>query len=111
MTYKLTFVHPDGSPLVVDANDGETVLDLAQKNGIDLEGACEGSMACSTCHIIVEDDWFAKLPDACEEEEDILDLAYGLSRTSRLGCQITMCADYDGLTVHVPSDGGTPLNS
>ena len=109
MSYKLTFIRPDGTPLVVEAAEGESVLDLAQKNGIDLEGACEGAMACSTCHIIVDDDWFTKLPTACEEEEDILDLAYGLSRTSRLGCQINMCAEYDGLIVHVPSDGGVPL--
>ena len=61
-------------------------------------------MACSTCHIIVSEDWFEKLPDASEEEEDMLDLAYGLTRTSRLGCQITVTEDLDGLVIKVPDE-------
>ena len=61
-------------------------------------------MACSTCHLIVSEDWFKKLPDASEEEEDMLDLAYGLTKTSRLGCQITVTEDLDGLVLKVPDE-------
>ncbi len=100
----MTFVRPDGTRLDVDAPDGLSVLEIAHRSLIDLEGACEGSMACSTCHVIVDPAWFAKLPDASEEEEDLLDLAFGLKRTSRLGCQIRITADLDGLVVHVPAE-------
>ena len=82
----------------------KSLLVAAQQNDIDIEGACEGAMACSTCHIIVSEDWFEKLPDASEEEEDMLDLAYGLTRTSRLGCQITVTEDLDGLVIKVPDE-------
>ena len=61
-------------------------------------------MACSTCHLIVSEDWFEKLPDASEEEEDMLDLAYGLTKTSRLGCQITVTEDLDGLVLKLPDE-------
>ena len=71
---------------------------------------CEGSMACSTCHVIVGRDWFRKIEPPSEEEEDILDLAFGLTETSRLGCQIIMSENLDGLTVHVPSEHHNFLN-
>jgi ferredoxin, 2Fe-2S len=87
----------------VDAPIGLSVLEIAHKNNIDLEGACEGSLACSTCHVIIEDKFFSKLEDASEEEEDMLDLAFGLTKTSRLGCQIIMSQDLDGLEVHLPA--------
>jgi len=80
----------------------ETVLAVARRNGIDLEGACEGAMACSTCHVIVEKDWFSRLPKAKIEENDMLDLAVGAARTSRLGCQIVLTEALDGLTVRLP---------
>lgn len=82
---KMTFINPDGSEKEVEAPNGLSVLEIAHKNDIDLEGACEGSLACSTCHIIVADEWFDKLNDPEEEEEDMLDLAFGLQQTSRLG--------------------------
>ena len=69
-----------------------------------LEGTCEGQMACSTCHVIVARDWFAKLPDASEEEEDMLDLAADIHATSRLSCQIVLTEDLDGLEVQIPAD-------
>ena len=69
---------------------------------IDLEGACEGSLACSTCHVVVAEEWFDKLKDP--EEEDMLDLAFGLQQTSRLGCQIIISDELDGLKVHVPAE-------
>ena len=82
---KMTFVVPDGTRHEVEAEDGNTVLEVAHRHGFDLEGACEGCMACSTCHVIVDDAWFAKLSDASEEEEDMLDLAFDVRPTSRLG--------------------------
>ena len=109
ISFTLVFIKPDGSPLEVPAKCGESVLEIGQRNGIDLEGSCEGCMSCSTCHVIIDADWYDKLPSSTEEEEDILDLAVGLSRTSRLGCQITMTADLDGLIVHVPTDTGSQL--
>jgi len=100
---KMTFINADGSRKDVEAAEGDSVMDIAQQNGIDIEGACEGSMACSTCHVIVDIDWFPKLVPASEEEEDILDLAYGLTNRSRLGCQITLTDELDGLVVSLPS--------
>ena len=99
---KMTFIEPGDIRKEVDAPEGFSVLDIAHRNDVDIEGACEGSMACSTCHIVVEDEWFGKLQPPSEEEEDMLDLAFGLTRTSRLGCQITMTAELDGLTVRLP---------
>ncbi|GAA5059861.1 hypothetical protein GCM10023208_27610 [Erythrobacter westpacificensis] len=69
-----------------------------------LEGTCEGQMACSTCHVIVAREWFGKLPEAVEDEEDMLDLAADVHATSRLSCQILLTEDLDGLEVRIPSD-------
>ncbi|MBL4615974.1 MAG: ferredoxin family 2Fe-2S iron-sulfur cluster binding protein [Magnetovibrio sp.] len=102
---KMIFIDADGNRKEVDAAVGLSVLEVAHKNGVDLEGACEGSLACSTCHVVVENKWFEKLAEASEEEEDMLDLAFGLTHTSRLGCQIKMCDELDGLEVTIP--GGT----
>ena len=101
---KITFIHPDGKEQVCEAPDGLSVLEVAHRNMIDLEGACEGSMACSTCHVIVDDAWYAKLDEPEEEEEDMLDLPFGLKRTSRLGCQIRMSDNLDGLIVKLPAE-------
>lgn len=101
---KMTFVSPDGaSSREVDAPLGLSVLEIAHRNDIDLEGACEGSLACSTCHIIVDSEWFEQLDMPSEEEEDMLDLAFDLTRTSRLGCQILMSEELDGLIVKLPA--------
>ncbi len=99
---KMTFIDADGSPREVDAPVGLTVLEVAHRNDVDIEGACEGSMACSTCHVIVDPEWFDRLAEPSEEEEDMLDLAFGLTRTSRLGCQIVIRDELDGLTVRLP---------
>jgi ferredoxin, 2Fe-2S len=100
---KMTFVNTDGSEKTVDAPLGVSVLEVAHKNDISLEGACEGSLACSTCHVIVDKAFYDKLPIATEDEEDMLDLAFGLSHTSRLGCQIIMTDALDGLRVSLPA--------
>ncbi|MBC8239370.1 MAG: 2Fe-2S iron-sulfur cluster binding domain-containing protein [Alphaproteobacteria bacterium] len=100
----IIFVSPDGSQRwEVEAPLGVSVMEIAISNNIDMEGACEGNMACSTCHVIVDPDWSGKLPLPQEEEEDMLDLVYDLKRTSRLGCQIIMTAALDGLIVHLPT--------
>jgi ferredoxin len=88
---------------VINAAHGDNLLTLAQNNGQPLEGTCEGQMACSTCHIIVADEDFAKLPPASEPEEDMLDFAAGVTRTSRLACQITVDGTWDSLTVRIPA--------
>ena len=100
---KMTFIQPDGKRLEVDAPVGLSVLEIAHKHGVDIEGACEGSLACSTCHVVVDPDWYGRLPAARPDEEDMLDLAFGLTKTSRLGCQLIMTPELDGLTVALPT--------
>ena len=100
---KMTFISPDGKRLEVEAPLGLSVLEIAHRNNVDLEGACEGSLACSTCHVIVDVAWYDRLPAPKEEEEDMLDLAFGLTPTSRLGCQLIMTSELDGLTVTLPT--------
>ena len=100
---KITFIDQNENKIEVDAPLGLSILEIAHSYKIDLEGACEGSLACSTCHIIVDENWYDKLPKALEAEEDMLDLAFGLTQTSRLGCQIIMSEDLDGLQLRLPS--------
>ena len=100
---KMTFIERDGTRREVDAPLGASVLQVARRHDIDIEGACEGSLACSTCHVIVEKEWFDKLAPASDDEEDMLDLAFGLTHTSRLGCQIRMSETLDGLVVKLPA--------
>jgi len=99
---KMVFIERDGTRREVDAPVGLSVLEIAHKHGVDIEGACEGSLACSTCHVIVDGEWYEMLKEASEDEEDMLDLAFGLTQTSRLGCQIIMTEELDGLTVKLP---------
>lgn len=100
---KLTFIERNGETRDVDAPVGLSVMEVAHKYDIDIEGACEGSLACSTCHVIVDPAWFGKLSTPSEDEEDMLDLAFGLEKTSRLGCQIVMSEALDGLVVRLPT--------
>jgi 2Fe-2S ferredoxin len=107
---KMTFIERDGTRREVDAPLGLSVLEIAHKHGVDIEGACEGSLACSTCHIIVDPEWHELLKEASEDEEDMLDLAFGLTQTSRLGCQIIMTEELDGLTVKLPQATRNMMN-
>src|SRR6187402_2368644 len=100
---RMTFIERDGSRKEVEAPLGLSVLEIAHRHGVDIEGACEGSLACSTCHVIVEPSWFQKLAKPTEDEEDMLDLAFDLQESSRLGCQIIMTDALDGLVVRLPS--------
>lgn len=102
-TSKIIFVTPDGGRKEIDAPQGLSILEIAHMNSIDLEGACEGSLACSTCHVVIDPEWYELLPEASEDEEDMLDLAFGLTHTSRLGCQVIMTPELDGITVSLPS--------
>lgn len=101
---KMVFIERDGNRKEVEAPLGLSVLEIAHRNQIDIEGACEGSLACSTCHVIVDAEWYGRLEEPTEDEEDMLDLAFGLSRTSRLGCQLVMTEELDGLTVSLPEE-------
>ena len=101
---RVAFITPGGERVETEGADGLPLLEVAQAAGMPLEGTCEGQMACSTCHVIVAPDWFERLDPATEEEEDMLDLAAGACRTSRLSCQIVLSADLDGLEVRVRAD-------
>ncbi|KRX07903.1 2Fe-2S ferredoxin-type domain [Pseudocohnilembus persalinus] len=102
-TVNIIFVNKDKSETPVKAEIGKNILQIAHENEIDLEGACEMSLACSTCHVIFEQDLYDKLEEACEEEEDLLDLAFGLTETSRLGCQVKVDESFEGQKVYLPS--------
>lgn len=104
MPISVTFMDPSGRAVVATGEPGDSLLRAGQAAGLPLEGTCEGQMACSTCHVIVAADWFDKLPSASEEEEDMLDFAAGVRRTSRLSCQIALTPELDGLTVQVPAE-------
>jgi ferredoxin len=100
---KIIFIEK-GEKKEFEVSVGSSILEIAHNNNINLEGACEGSLACSTCHIIVDKDFYDKLNPPSEDEEDMLDLAFGLTPTSRLGCQILMTKELDGLTITVPDE-------
>jgi ferredoxin-2, mitochondrial len=101
---RVVFVTPEGERVETDGAEGERLLEVGQNAGMPLEGTCEGQMACSTCHVIVAADWFGKLDPAVEDEEDMLDLAAGVTRTSRLSCQIRLDQSLEGLEVRVPGE-------
>jgi ferredoxin len=100
---KVRFTASDGSVVEVEARAGERLLDVAQRAGQPLEGTCGGDMACATCHVVVAHPDFARLPPASAEEEDLLDLVPGATRTSRLACQIGMTEALDGLSIRISS--------
>ena len=107
----VNFVSSDGETTVsAKASEGDNLLTVAQLHDQPLEGTCEGQMACSTCHVIVDAADFGKLPEATEMEEDMLDLAAGARKTSRLACQIELTAELDGLTVHMPIESHNMQN-
>lgn len=99
---KVIVIARDGNPRELDAPERTSLMRAVQAANLDMEGACEGSMACSTCHVIVTPEWVDKLKPASASEEDMLDLTYGVTRTSRLACQITITPELEGLTVKLP---------
>ncbi|KAK2744778.1 hypothetical protein FQN55_006534 [Onygenales sp. PD_40] len=100
----ITFIDKEGEEHHFQVSKGDNLLDIAQANDLEMEGACGGSCACSTCHVIVEDaDLYDKMEEPDDDENDMLDLAFGLTETSRLGCQVKMTKELDGLVVRLPS--------
>ena len=104
----VTFIEKDGTNTVVKATVGQSMLEVAHKNDIELEGACEGSLACSTCHVIIDDQTvYDSLPEPDDDENDMLDLAFGLTETSRLGCQVIAAKELDGMVCRCRGRRGT----
>lgn len=103
-TISVTFVDKDGEEQQIQVPIGMSMLEAAHQNDIELEGACEGSLACSTCHVIVMDmEYYNKLEEPADEENDMLDLAFGLTETSRLGCQVIAKPELDGVRLAIPA--------
>lgn len=99
----VTFITKDGEQTEIEVAEGDNLLDIAQAYNMDMEGACGGSCACSTCHVIVDPDFYDRMEEPDDDENDMLDLAFGLTETSRLGCQIKMTKELDGLRVALPA--------
>ena len=100
----IIFIEPDGSEHNVTVEPGATVMEAGRDAGLGIEGTCGGCLSCATCHVIVDKDWFIKTGAPGEDEIDMLDLAFGLTETSRLGCQIEMSDSLNGLRVAIPED-------
>ncbi|KAJ7995907.1 hypothetical protein DPEC_G00231570 [Dallia pectoralis] len=100
------FINQAGIKATTSVTEGETLLDVVVKKNLDISGfgACEGTLACSTCHCIFDKTFYENLEPMVDEEMDMLDLAYGLTKTSRLGCQVTVRKWMDGMTVEVPQE-------
>lgn len=98
----ITYVRKDGSKVPVRGKVGDNLMYLAHRYGVEMEGACEASLACTTCHVYVREDYYDRLPEPDEKEEDLLDLAPFLKENSRLGCQIVLTKDLEGLEVTLP---------
>ena len=101
---KVNFLTADGQRVTAEGAVGASLLEVGQAAGMALEGTCEGQMACSTCHVVVTPEWFDRLSPASADEEDMLDLAAGVARTSRLSCQITLSEALDGIEVRIPGE-------
>ncbi|KAJ2842280.1 mitochondrial matrix iron-sulfur protein [Coemansia brasiliensis] len=113
----VVFVEPDGNKVKATGEEGTNLMELAHENDVDLEGACEGACACSTCHVILEDKIYDDLPEPSDEENDMLDLAFGLTDTSRLGCQVELTPEMEGMVIKLPAatrnfyvDGAKPAH-
>ena len=99
----VTFVTKEGEQFTYEVAEGDNLLDIAQAHNLEMEGACGGSCACSTCHVIVDPEFYDLIPEPSDDENDMLDLAFGLTETSRLGCQVPMTKELDGLRVALPA--------
>ena len=100
---KITYIENNGKEHTVDVQNGLTVMEGAVQNDIPgIDADCGGSMACATCHVYVKDDWYNKLDEKSEGEDDMIDQAYDPKKNSRLSCQITVSDKIDGLVVHLP---------
>ncbi len=102
---RIDFTLRDGTHKIVEAEPGQTLMNVAKTHDLDIEAACGGAMACSTCHVVVDPSWYGKLPQPTVDETDMLDLASSLTRTSRLACQINLIETMNGLKVTLPKQG------
>lgn len=100
----INFIKADGSTHAIEVAEGTTIMEAGRDNNLGLEGTCGGSLSCATCHVILDQASFARVGGPSEDELDMLDLAFGVEETSRLGCQIEISAELDGLSVRVPDD-------
>ena len=103
LSVHVTFIEPDGTRVPVTGKVGQSLLDLAHLNHVELEGACEASLACSTCHVILPPSYYARLTEPSDEENDMLDMAFGLTDTSRLGCQVRLSEALEGMDIQLPA--------
>ena len=101
---KVIYQTLDGKEHEIEVEEGTTLMEVGRDNNLGIEGTCGGSLSCATCHIIVNEEWYEKVGKPSEDEEDMLDLAFGLEKTSRLGCQIRMDKNLDGLKVKIPEE-------
>lgn len=101
---RVSFIKRDGEEVTIEARSGSTIMEIGRDNGLGLEGTCGGSLSCATCHVVISPEWYEKTGTPDADEEDMLDLAFGLEPTSRLGCQITLDDSLDGLRLRVPDD-------
>jgi 2Fe-2S ferredoxin len=101
---KLIFVGQDGNEHPIEAENGLSVMEIARDNDLGIEGTCGGSISCCTCHVIIDPEWFPIVGKPNPDEEDMLDLAFGLQTTSRLACQIEVTDELNGLRVVVPEE-------
>ena len=100
----VNFILPDGQKITTSAMSGQSLLEVAWQNQLPIEGTCSGAMACSTCHLFVDQQWGSRLKKPHEEELAMLELAVGVTERSRLGCQIKLTEGLDGITVTLPGD-------
>ena len=100
----LIFTQPNGEEKTINAENGLSIMEVARDNDLGIEGTCGGSISCCTCHVVVDENWFPIVGKPNPDEEDMLDLAVGLTPTSRLGCQIEIDDKLDGLRVFIPEE-------
>ena len=101
---KLIFIQKDGNESIIEAENGLSVMEVARDNDIGIEGTCGGSISCCTCQVVIDPDWYQIVGKPTPDEEDMLDLASGLEVTSRLGCQIEITDELNGLRISVPEE-------
>lgn len=99
---RVVFTQKGRESVTINARIGQSLLDAARENDIDLMGNCDGAMACGSCHVIIDDEWLSKIEKPCEQEEDVLDIVFGVTQNSRLGCQVFISDEIDGIVVQIP---------
>ena len=104
---KINYITHDNHTHTIDVQNGLTVMEGAVQNDIPgIDADCGGGMACATCHVYVKEEWWDKLPNKEDGEEDMLDMAYEPNKFSRLSCQVIVSDELDGLVVSIPSKQG-----